>query len=331
MKEQEFNDLIQAIENGTFVGDSITISIDPFDEDRNEERLDDAKTIRLANALKKNPSITKLDLSCNNIEDDGAIALSSIPTLEALTLYGNLIGPIGATALANSKCKILSLQGNPINFRETESQQFREMIQAFVRNTTITNLNLNNCYINDELINILIKQNSTIKTLILSDFLTDNALINIQNNKKLEYLYLPNSQITDKGAQYLSQNTSLKDLGISDSHITDVGAQILSTHSTLKKLFLNDSDITIRGAQSFIGCNIDKVSFRSNLKQHIMSKEEICTFDLTFEKGKFLRDHPEMTFILDNENHQEAFGLDNIGQNHVDLSGDLNNSNDAAS
>lgn len=55
MTEQEFNELIQQIKNGTFIGNKIEISTTDYDGEILEESIDfnDDKAILLAETLKK--------------------------------------------------------------------------------------------------------------------------------------------------------------------------------------------------------------------------------------------------------------------------------------
>src|ERR1700753_1302089 len=102
MKQKNFKNLLQQIENNTFIGNKIRISGEGQEERvRVPHALDDNKVILLTNALKKNPDIKIIDLFCNNIEDEGAIALAKVNTLEELSLYDNRIGIKGSIALAN--------------------------------------------------------------------------------------------------------------------------------------------------------------------------------------------------------------------------------------
>jgi len=311
MKDQELNILLQAIENKTFIGTKLAISAETFDGERIEEGLNDEQVTLLVNALKNNPCITEMDLSCNSIGDNGAIALASINNLEELNLYENNIGPIGAKALAESALKKLSLEANLIQFDEETFEQFLEMINAFICNKTIIDLNLNDCYCPDMMIAQLIMNNTTIKKLVLSRYLTDEALQFIENNTTLQNLYLPENQITDQGAGYISRNTSLKELSIDSSKITNVGAGFLSVHPTLQKLYLYDSEITIEGAQFFIGKNLENIVLKYNLK-HPMTNKELYDFYFAFEEGKNIRQNTEIEFICSNEEVKD-----------INLSGDI--------
>lgn len=287
MTEQEFNELLQSIKNKTYINYELNINIHPFDEDRYAERLNDDNIILLVNALKSNPHITKIDLSGNNVGDTGAVALSSLKTLEELNIADNRVGLNGAIALATaSNLKKLILGPNPINYEETEHYYFTKMIDAFVKNNTILNLNFDCCYIQSEMIAQLIAKNTTIKILNLGRYLTDKALEFIKENITLEILYIPESMITDQGAQYIARNTFLKELWVETSLISNVGAKFLSTHLTLQKLYLKDSEITIDGTQFFIDSNLSTIFLEYNLKYDKISEEDMNIFYHTFYESR---------------------------------------------
>lgn len=281
MKNSKFYKLIQQIENRTFIEDKLTIKgagewIDAKDY---IYKLTDNHAQLLVNALKKNPSITSLDLSGNAIKDEGAIALATVNTIKKLDISNNSVTIIGAEILAKSNLQKLSLQDSSIFYSEYSNEKYRQfesMINSFINNKTIIDLNLYCLYIPDSLIAKLIAENTTIKTLSISRDLTDIALEGIKENKTLESLYIPENSITDKGIEYICENTSLKKLTIDKSEITDVGAKLLSNHQTLEELHIFDSNITFEGAMNFIfiGNNLNEFSIDTNINQDILPREQ---------------------------------------------------------
>ncbi len=281
MKNSKFLNLIQQIENRAFIGDKIVIEGAGEWEEQSDYkyRLTDTQIQLLVNALKKNPSITSLNLSGNNIKDEGAIALSTVDSLKELDVSYNRITAVGAEALAKTDLQKLSLEANPVVYFRSSNEkyeQFESMINSFINNKTIMDLNLYCQYIPDSLIAKLIAENNTIKTLSISRDLTDIALDGIKENKTLESLYIPENSITDKGIEYICSNTSLKKLRIDKSEITDIGAKLLSNHQTLDELHIFDSNITYEGAMNFIfiGSNLTDFIIRTNIKQNMLSKEQ---------------------------------------------------------
>lgn len=268
MKEKEFKELLQQIENNTFVGNKLKISGQGYFEEGTKlpEALTDENAVALANALKKNPNIKIIELTFNNIGDMGATALGTLNELEHLNLYGNNITVKGATVLAQGNLKALTLADNAITYNRyyenidsysqpyATSSEMQEMINAFISNKTITYLGFNNCYFfdqHDEIIAQLIGNNTTIERLNLdSNRLTDEVLKYIGNNVTLEKLYLECNNITNTGVQYISQNHSLKEIDFGENvNINETSGKLLATHSTLKSVRLNKIDITIEKLQ----------------------------------------------------------------------------------
>jgi hypothetical protein len=286
MKDYEFIELLQRIENGTLKENKLKIwAHGSFGYGGTEENLNDQQITLLAEALKKNPYIKIVDLSGHNIGDTGVIALASVDNLEELNLEENPITAYGAAVLAGSTLKKLSLAATPIIFYEERHNQFIEMIDAFINNKTIIDLNLDCCEVPNEMIAQLIKNNTTIKNLILGRGLADQAFEFIEVNKTLEELHVSEG-ITDIGIRYITKNTSLKEIGIAKSNITDIGAQLLSTHPTLKKLYICDTDITLEGAKCFINSKLDEFSINTNLKQDIISHQQCDYLNQEFEAAK---------------------------------------------
>jgi Leucine-rich repeat (LRR) protein len=285
MTEQEFYELLQQIENKTFINTELSIARDPFNEEKIEEKINDQKAIMLANVLKKNSYVTKVNLTGNDIGDIGATALAEVSTLEELNLYSNNIQVEGVVALATSNLKKLSLGGNNIGY-DFENKKFHtltEIADAFAKNHHIIDLSFQCCFLSDEAIVELINKNTSIKALdLISNCLTSECLKFIGNNVGLEKLYLSENDITDEAAKYVMQNTNLKMLWLDKTKITDIGAQLLSTHPTLKELHMLDSEVTINGAQTFIGSNFDKIGVNDTEA----SQNEHYTFYQEFEAAK---------------------------------------------
>ena len=106
MNKKQFNKLLKKIATNNFSNDKLDLSresiYDNPDCDRDTPRLTDVEAIQLASVLKQNLYINKLDLSFNEIGDDGAKALSKVLTLEELNFTGNKVTVVGAEALGKS-------------------------------------------------------------------------------------------------------------------------------------------------------------------------------------------------------------------------------------
>ena len=97
--------------------------------------------VALANMLKKNTTLTALELNNNSIDYEGtcaiAMALAENSTLEMLSMSGNYVGGLGASALANGMIsnegiKGLMLNGNDIgNIGQSKFAWFHSFCKLF--------------------------------------------------------------------------------------------------------------------------------------------------------------------------------------------------------
>lgn len=135
------------------------------------QKIDDEKAIKIAEALKKSKSITTLNLNNNEITDKGAIAIAEAleinNTLQSLKLMDNKIGNEGIKRIA---C-------------------------ALIKNTTLNSLNLMDNNMTEEGINAIIDDleknysltycNLSIKTIPkLQEILKRNLMLEAENRKK---------------------------------------------------------------------------------------------------------------------------------------------------
>jgi len=291
MNKKQFNKLVKKIATNKFCNKKLDLSRESWydnpDCDRETPRLTDVEVIKLASALKQNLYITQLDLSFNEIGDEGAKTLARVLTLEEINFTGNKITVVGAEALGKSLLiKKLSLAGNPIYYKGSDHIKFQNMIDSFCNNTTITDLNLSFSIIPDKMIAKLINKNTTIRIFTVSRDLTDEALEFIGNNITLKELYIYKNVLTELGAYYLSKNSSLHTLYISNSKIDDTGAKYLSNHQSLQKLSLLDSNITMKGANYFCISNIEEVTLFNGIKHDFISYTELQQFKVNFQYSK---------------------------------------------
>jgi len=194
----------------------------------------------LAEALKKNSTVTVLNLLNSRIGDQGATGLSEAlkvnQTLTKLNLANNDICDQGATGLAealkvNSTVTVLNLQNSRIG-----DQGATGLAEALKVNSTVTLLNLTNSRIGD--------QGAT----GLAEALKVNSTVTMLN--------LPNSRIGNQGATGLAEalkvNQALKELNLDNNDICDLGAtglvEALKVNQTLTVLTLADNGIGDQGA-----------------------------------------------------------------------------------
>ncbi|CAF1527230.1 unnamed protein product [Adineta steineri] len=154
---------------------------------------DDEGACCLADALKINQAITRLDLTRNNIGPQGAQhladALKINQTLKILSLSDNTIGEEGACYLSdalkiNKTLVTLHLHGNRINDKGAQCFADMMMINQVTHNfITLTKLNLRSACIDFE----------------GAQFLGDA----LRSNRTLTELDISFNRIGDDGAQYL--------------------------------------------------------------------------------------------------------------------------------
>lgn len=280
MNEKEFYDLLKQIEVNEYTEEKLSLTVSFFGEDPEALVIDDELVILLAKALKQNHYIKSLDLTGNHIGDKGAIALAGVSTLKGLGLWSNYVNNEGAIALAKSNLISLYLQENFIE----KIKEDNELINAFIKNQSITDLNLYNNNISEKFVSQLITNNKTIRILNINDNqLTDNILINIKENTILEILNISRNNITDKGIEYICKNYSIKKLILNGTNITDEGIKLLSQHPTIKELSIGSChNLTPEGLQCLIGSNLEEVHVSSDK----ITTQMIFYFQETFEYVK---------------------------------------------
>jgi Leucine-rich repeat (LRR) protein len=321
MKAKEFRKLLQNIKSNVYTHSTLVIDTDPFDQEVERYRLKDKHIILLTEALKPNLYITELNLLGNKIGDIGAAALAELHNLETLNLSNNFITVKGVIALANSHLKKLFLGANQIYYNTQNHQQYIEMVEAFINNNTIVELNLDCSIIASKLLAQLIKHNTVIKTLHLGNDLNDEALKFIEHNNTLEELYISRNNLTDIGAEYISRNASLKTLHIKNSNIGDIGAKFLSNHTSLQKLTLIDSNITNEGAKNFFGSNLEKVIIFNGVKHNFMSSKECIEFEVNF---KYAQEYKQ-ELLQKLQAQQEYYYQITNGEQYFGINPDMNN------
>jgi hypothetical protein len=228
-----------------------------------DNNLTDIDIVILVDALKGNSYIKEIDLSFNNISNQGTYSLASITNLEWLNVSSNNIGPEGCIALSKSNLITIHISGNPIG----------NAVGAFASSIKLKELVAAECEINDDMAKPLFLSTliesldlSTNKILGLSLEMIDSNIVlkklNLAqnplkkenckyfiNNKGLLSLNLTNTVIGDNGAELLARNCSLEELTLIQCSIGDNGVLFLSKNTTLKKLVLLGNNITDRGIE----------------------------------------------------------------------------------
>ena len=220
----------------------------------------------LAEALKTNTTLTKLDLSVNNFGAEGVAALAAAlrtnTTLTKLDLSVNNLGAEGVAALAaalrtNTPLTELNLCGN--NFG---AEGVAALAAALQTNTTLTKLNLSVNNLGAEGVAALaaaLQTNTTLTKLYLRDNLDADGVAALaaalQTNTTLTELYLSHNNLDADGvaalAAALQTNTPLTELNLCGNNFGAEGvaalAAALQTNTTLTKLNLSDNNLDAEG------------------------------------------------------------------------------------
>jgi len=196
--------------------------------------------------LRRNNTLTDLNLANNEIRDTGLKDLRKNPGLVKLTLKENQITSIGVKDVAaHHNITYLDLGWNEVD---------PDGLGILFKSSTLKYLNLNRQFgvnrqsyrMDDSAIQVLadgLANNTTLLTLSLSDN-------NINGSQKIKKL-----------AGALTLNTTLTSLDLSKNNISDTGMKVLSSIlpdiKSLNTLNLSSNNINVRGIEA-IGDNLNK-------------------------------------------------------------------------
>ena len=197
-------------------------------------------------ALATNTILRSLDLSYNQIGDEGAVALAAganKSSLRRLDLICTRMKTKGIKALAdNTILRSLNLAYNEIG---------DESITALASCISLRNLDLSLCYIKYKEILILTSGaiNMTLRRLILRySKIEDEGAKALATITSLRYLDLSGNEITDDGAMALANNKNLRFLGLSNNPISSEGNKTLNANISLRTFYSSREDTTIKSS-----------------------------------------------------------------------------------
>jgi PAS domain S-box-containing protein len=244
--------------------------------------LSDIQT--LIETLKGNKQLKTLNLTGNQIGDEGAILLATYLNCRNLILSGTGIGETGCASLAkhpnityldlsynkitdnaarefanNTKIETLNLCGNKVACQG---------VIALARNKTLRSLNLMENHLTDGSV-ICLAQNSSLTTLNLAvNQVTNAGAVSLANNSTLTSLVLHHNKIDKEGAKAFGKNTKLLSLDLSYNKLGVEGAVNLSQNTTLTFLDLSQNFINNVGISSLLK--------NHKLKNLNLSYNQIC-------------------------------------------------------
>jgi internalin A len=186
--------------------------------------------------------LTTLNLSENQIGDDGARALANLTNLASLDLSLNQIGDHGARALANL--------ANLANLDLSHNQIGDDGARALANLANLASLDLRHNQIGDDGARAL-SSLASLSSLDLSlNQIGDDGARALANLANLANLYLGDNRIGTDGARALASLASLSSLDLSFNQIGTDGARALANLASLSSLDLSDNQIGTDGARA---------------------------------------------------------------------------------
>uniref|UniRef100_H3CG38 Leucine rich repeat containing 34 n=1 Tax=Tetraodon nigroviridis TaxID=99883 RepID=H3CG38_TETNG len=272
---------------------SVTLNLSGSKGMKRVQRLDDRDALAVSKCLKNNRRVTGLDVSYNNITDEGLRHLADLlrgdSTLNFLDLRFNECQADSAAVLAkilqgNRTLFSLRLSGNKIGDRG--GTQLATMLQV---NDSLMELELSACDLGIHSVMMLahvLRSNRSLRCVDFSQSLLishqEEWLVHVSNmlvvNSTLLELRLGMAGITDTGVQRLAEglqlNHSLRYLDLRCNSLSCDGgfylAEVLRRNPTLDVIDLSFNRIQDEGAVhlsralSLPGCGLRALSVRSN-------------------------------------------------------------------
>lgn len=248
--------------------------------------IDDMRFYEVMLFLEKNPQITVLNLSGNQLGDAAAKWIGSSNHYTRVNLAYNHVGLYGMFNLGSSRT-ITSLnisENDGALFIDgvselNDSESIKEInvyrhyqpitnniAYQLAQNKRLTSLTMNGSFDQKTLTAIASNPNLTSLSLNSSNLTDDDVKILVSNHPHLKYLSLNENKITSAGASIIADNLKeLEILDLSYNQIDDRGAQALATIRTLKQLDLASNKITDTGVQALnANPSITSLSLYSN-------------------------------------------------------------------
>ena len=209
--------------------------------DINENSISDDGAAAISDGLKYNISLQELNMSNNKITSEGAKMISEAikvnKILKKLDIHGNSISDDGAAAISDSlKCNI-SLQELNMSYNDITSEGANMIAEAIKVNKILKKLDINENSISDD------------GAAAISDSLKCNI--------SLQELNISRNNITSEGAKMIGEaikvNKILKKLVIYNNSISDDGAAAISDglkyNISLQELHISYNGLTNEGAK----------------------------------------------------------------------------------
>jgi Ran GTPase-activating protein (RanGAP) involved in mRNA processing and transport len=257
----------------------------------------------IASALKKNQSLTSLNLQNNQVQDEGAIALASAleknQSLTNLDLVCNQIGAKGGKAIASALKKNQNLISLILWDNEIKNKGAKAIASALKKNQSLTSLNLgcNNIGVEGAIaIAIALEKNQSLTDLSLA---TNYLLYKVPKDDYLGYDQLYQDL---EGAKTISvaleKNHSLTSLDLTGNQVSeDEGAitiaiaAFLEKSKSLTRLYLGYNGIEDEEVKTIMAALEKNHSLTSlNLEQNAIHDEGAIAIATALKKNQSLTD-----------------------------------------
>lgn len=243
-------------------------------------RINDKQLRELSRSQFKD-SLRILNVSGNQIEDEGAFHISLLPNLAVLDISTNNITSEGLSELLDlQNLTFLNSERNNIKLNEvsTSLSQHPRLktlhvdchacdktdLRMLAKNTSLAELSLNNLEIRSSTFCTFLNTTNIVRKLDISAQLTQELANCLSNASSLRTLILTYCDVEDDGVKILAKN-NLEILNLSNNKIGDNGAQALATNTALKSLILDANKVGNDGAQAlFKMANLTRLHLENN-------------------------------------------------------------------
>ena len=292
-----------------------------------------------------------LNLSRNEISDDGALAISdcikSHTCLLELNLSMNAINDCGARDIAEAICVNTVLQKLDLSNNYITSWGAKKIAGAIQANTTLNTLDITNNKVGDDgaaAISDSLKTNTSLQSLsIAGNYITNEGAQKIAEairaNTTLYTLDIANNKVGDDGAAAISDslktNTSLQSLIISGNYITSKGAQkiaeAIQVNTTLNALDISNAKISDDGVVAIsnsLRCNNSlqslNISHNSITNKGIIAITKSIQINSTLQNINISKNHisiKALLYFMEAVKNNCTLQVVNITHNNVTRSG----------
>jgi Ran GTPase-activating protein (RanGAP) involved in mRNA processing and transport len=280
----------------------LTINWEDLNKEIFSSKQINLRTDTIKNFFENNKSIQILDLSFKDIRELEFESLmkflKNYPALKRLSLYVNDFTYNKSVAIGNMLKKNTTLQSLDISCiipggNMDYSKNFSVIAKSLQNNTTLTELNVSNNYIDNYDVRILmesIKKSPTLKKLDISkNDLKSDGLLYLSNiifqGFSLKSLDISDNDVGNKYIENLlkalKEHKIIIDLNLSNNHINDDSVEnitnFLKKDNSLKELYLQKNNITEKGILSIVteAVNSNGLKYLNLKKNSMILSEEI--------------------------------------------------------